>query len=121
MQTTPLALLSFLQEAAPTTTSAAPGFMNWIPIVLVLVIFYFVLIMPERKKQKQRQKMLDALSKGDRVMTSGGLYGTVVQVTNEIVTLQVADEVRMRFSRAAIQTVIADEGAKAVAEVPSKA
>jgi len=105
--------LWFLQESpqAPAEAPAAPGFLAgpWVPILLVLVIFYFVLILPERKKQKQRQQMLSALKKGDRVMTSSGIYGTVVQASNEVVVLQVADGVRMRFARAAIQAVIPEE------------
>jgi preprotein translocase subunit YajC len=125
----PLFLLALLQEAAPaapaeTPRSPFPGF-NWIPILVILGIFYFVLIMPERKKQKHRQRMLDALKKGDRVMTSGGMYGTVVTASNDVVVLQVADDVRLRFARAAIQTIIADEGEKETPveqkQLPSKA
>ena len=108
-------LLALLQEgaAAPTTspTSAAPNLLSGtlVPLLLVGALFVFMLILPERKKQKQRQKMLDALKKGDRVMTSSGIYGTVVTTTSEQVVLQVADNVRLRFTRAAIQSVITSE------------
>ena len=92
------------------------------PLLLVGALFFFLLILPERKKQKQRQKMLDALKKGDRVMTSSGIYGTVVTTTAEVAVLQVADNVRLRFSRAAIQSVIEAEKEPALEEKaePSK-
>lgn len=80
-----------------------------VPLVLVFAIFWFVMIGPERKNRKKREAMLAALQKGDKVMTSGGMYASVAAVQDDIVTLQVADGVRMRFNRASIQTVIEDE------------
>ena len=94
------------------------------PMMLVIgALFFFLLILPERKKQKQRTQMLEALKKGDRVMTTGGLYGTVVTTTSEVVVLQVADNVRMRFTRAAVQTIVEAEKEAALEEKaePSKA
>lgn len=119
------ALGILLQDGtAPVQPAAASPLSNpLIPLLLVGVLFFFLLILPERKKQKQRQKMLDALQKGDRVMTSSGMYGTVVTTTNEIVVLQVADNVRLRFSRSAIQSVL-EPGKDAALEEkaePSKA
>jgi preprotein translocase subunit YajC len=123
-----LSVLLLAQEVAPTegAPSASPTSLltgPLFPLVIVGVMFFFLLILPERKKQKQRQKMLDALKKGDRVMTSSGMYGTVVTTTAEIVVLQVADNVRLRFSRAAIQSVIEAEKDAALEEKaePSKA
>jgi len=113
-----------LQEGAAPETAPATGFpgMQWVPILLILAIFYVVLIMPERKKQKQRQQMLEALQKGDQVLTTSGIYGTVVQSTKDVVVLQVADNVRLRFARAAIQSVVTEPAAAPVEEkVPSKA
>lgn len=83
-----------------------------IPMMLIMGIFYFVLIAPERKKQKKREAMLNTLNKGERVMTTSGMYGTVVQIKEDVVTLQVADNVRLRFSKAAIQTLLDREEAK---------
>jgi preprotein translocase subunit YajC len=105
---TTLSLLRLLQDA-PSPSSG--NFMNGplMPLLLVGVLFFFLLILPERKKQKQRQAMLDAIKKGDRVMTTSGIYGTVVTTTSEIAVLQVSDNVRMRFARAAIQSVIEPE------------
>lgn len=110
MELLPLSSLSLLLslQDTPAAAPAAPGLLNSpiFPLVLVGALFFFLLILPERKKQKQRQSMLDALKKGDRVMTASGIFGTVVTTTNEVVVLQVADNVRMRFSRGAIQSVI---------------
>ena len=119
----PTELLALLQDttATPPTGTGTPegtgspgGFgMQFVPILIILGIFYLLLIRPERKKQKVRAAMLAAMKKGDRVMTSGGLYGTIAQVADDAVVLQVADGVRLRFNRAAIQTIETEETAKA--------
>ncbi len=80
-----------------------------VPMLLLFAIFYFVLILPERKKQKARQAQIAALKKGDKVMTSSGMYGSIAQIQDDVITLQVADGVRLRFSRQAIQNVLQDE------------
>ena len=72
----------------------------------VVALFYFVMVLPEKKNRKKRTDMLSALKKGDKVMTNSGIYGSVAMVKGEVVTLQVADGVRMRFSRGAIQNVL---------------
>ena len=81
------------------------------PLILMFVIFYFLLIRPQQKKQRQHQEMLKNLKKGDRVITSGGLYGVVVKVTDKDVILEVADKVNLRFTLGAIGTVREKEGA----------
>lgn len=105
-------LLPLLQEegGAEPSGSSVPG-LSLFPLVLVFVIFWFVLIGPERKQRKRRQAMIEALKKGDRVLTSGGIYGTVVQAQDDVITVQVADNVRLRFAKPAIQTVLPEEGA----------
>ena len=69
-----------------------------VPILLMFGIFYFVLILPERKKSKQRKSMLDAIKKGDRVMTTSGIIAKVVSVAEEEIRLEIADGVRVQFS-----------------------
>jgi preprotein translocase subunit YajC len=69
---------------------------------LVLAIFYFVILLPMKRKQQKVQAFLDALKTGDRVVTSGGLYGTITRVGDASVTMQVADKVRIEVSRNAI-------------------
>jgi len=107
-----LLLSKLLQDAAPPAGSAKGGGLGFlVPTLLIIAIFYVVLIMPERRKQKERKAMIDAMKKGDKVMTSSGIYGSVAQIQEEVVTLQVADGVRLRFNRAAVQTVLDDEKA----------
>ena len=84
----------------------------FIPLILCFGVFWFLIIRPEQKARKTRAAMLAAIKKGDKVMTSGGLYGTVVQVQDSVVTLQVADGVRMRFAQSAIQSVEAESSEK---------
>jgi preprotein translocase subunit YajC len=103
-----------VQEASETAPpSGPPGGSPFssllIPMALILVVFYVVMIGPERKQRKKREAMLAALGKGDKVMTSGGMYGTVAAVQDDVVTLQVADGVRVRFARSSIQSVLTDE------------
>ena len=83
-----------------------PGLPAWFPFVLIGGLFYLILIRPQAKEQKRRQAVLDTLKKGDEVMTNAGIYGKVVKADGDVVTLQVADGVRMRFSRSAVSGVI---------------
>jgi len=84
-----------------------------VPMLLIFGIFYFVLIRPERKKQRTREGMLKTLKKGDKVLTTSGIYANVVGVQEDLVTLQVADGVRIRFTRAAVQAVLESEKSSA--------
>jgi preprotein translocase subunit YajC len=79
------------------------------PLVLCAVVFYLLVLGPERKQRKKRDVMLKNLAKGDKVMTTGGLHATVAGIQDDVVTLQIADGVRARFSRSAIQTVVAED------------
>jgi preprotein translocase subunit YajC len=80
--------------------------LTFLPIILIFVIFYFLLIRPQQKRQKEHQNMLDRISKGDRVVTSGGLYGTVVGVKENVVVLKIADEVKAEFAKSSISGII---------------
>jgi preprotein translocase subunit YajC len=82
----------------------APGgsFSVFVPLILMFAVFYFLLIRPQQKKQRQQQDMLKSLKVGDRVMTTGGLYGTIVAGGDHIVKLEIADKVRVDVSRTAI-------------------
>jgi preprotein translocase subunit YajC len=76
---------------------------------LIFVVFYFLLIRPQQKRTKQHQEMLGKLKKNDEVMTSGGIYGKVISLADNVVTLEVAPNVRIRVSRPQISTVIAND------------
>lgn len=79
----------------------APGgpFSFIVPLILMFAVFYFLLIRPQQKKQRQQQDMLKSLKVGDRVMTTGGLYGTIVAGGDQIVKLEIADKVRVDIGR----------------------
>lgn len=92
-----------LAQAGPAGPQGAGGFLpTMIMFGLIFLIFYFLLILPARRRQKKHQEMLDNLKAGDRVVTSGGLYGTVVALDGAKVVLRVADQVKMEFARAAV-------------------
>ena len=88
---------------APPTEQTNQGFPDPTLFLVIGALFWFLILGPERKNRKKRQAMLDALSKGDEVMTTGGLFGRVSKVDEHEVILVVADGVRLRFSRAAVQ------------------
>lgn len=110
------------QPGGTTTEGGQPAagplgpIMSLLPFLMIIVIFYFVMIGPERKNRKKREAMLAAVKKGDKVLTTGGMFATVAAVNEDSITLQVSDDVRLRFSRAAIAQVIEDEVAGASAK-----
>ncbi|MDP1571279.1 MAG: preprotein translocase subunit YajC [Vicinamibacterales bacterium] len=95
------ALGPLLAMAAPPDSGVSP-LVQLIPFALVLGIFYFVILLPMKRRQKKVQEFLSALKVGDRVVTSGGLYGAIAKLTDSSVHLQVAPNVRLEVSRAAI-------------------
>ena len=82
---------------------------SFIPILLIFVIFYFLLIRPQQKKQKQHQEMVKAVKKGDRIVTNGGIYGTVADVKEQMIVLRIADNVKIELVKGSIATVIAQK------------
>ena len=94
--------------AAGAGAAAVPGggLITFLPFVLILLIMYFLMIRPQSKKQKETQRMLDALKKGDKVVTIGGIHGTVSAVKENIVVVRVDENVKIEFNRTAIATVI---------------
>jgi preprotein translocase subunit YajC len=76
-----------------------------IPLVLIFVIFYFLLIRPQQKRAKEHKKMLEAVKKGDKVVTSGGVYGLVEAVGQNTVTLKIAENVKVKFGKAYIAAI----------------
>ena len=94
----------------PSGGSGAAGtWLSLVPFVLIFVIFYFLLILPQQKRQKKLKVMLEALKKGDKVVTSSGLWGTVTNLGKETVTLQIADNTKVRIQRDHIARLRADE------------
>jgi preprotein translocase subunit YajC len=86
-----------------------PGLMsNLILFGSIILIFYFMIIRPQQKRAKDRQKMLDAVKKGDKIITSGGMYGTVAGLDEKTVLVQIADNVKVKIDRGSIATIVSE-------------
>lgn len=98
------------------------GLTNFLPIIIMFAIFYFLLIRPQQKKAKQRNAMLAALKKGDKIVTIGGMHGTIQDLTDDTVTVRIAHNVHVTFDRGAINNVVSASNAAAPAKSePAKA
>ncbi len=83
-----------------------------ITFVLIILIFYFLIIRPQKKRDKETKAMLAAMKKGDRVVTIGGIHGTIVTVKEQTVIVKVDDSARIEFSKSAISSVVNKDAAK---------
>ena len=83
-----------------------------ITFVLIILIFYFLIIRPQKKRDKETKAMLAAMKKGDRVVTIGGIHGTIITVKDQTVVVKVDDSARIEFSKSAISTVVNKDAAK---------
>jgi preprotein translocase subunit YajC len=98
----------FISNAFAQTTAAGMegNLMSFLPIILMFVVLYFLMIRPQMKRQKEQKTMMDALGKGDEVITVGGMLGKVVKVTDAYVTLEVADGTEVLVQKAAVTTLL---------------
>lgn len=87
----------------------AAAIANFLPIVAIGLVFYFLVIAPANKQRKKTQEMLSTLKKGDRVLTSGGIYGTVQGVEPDAVYLKIAENVKVKVARSAISGLVTGE------------
>jgi preprotein translocase subunit YajC len=98
-------------QAAPAAQGGASTVMGLLPIILMFVVLYFLMIRPQMKRQKEHKAMVEALQKGDEVITAGGVLGKVTKVAEQYITLEVAEghqgaAIEMLFQRAAVQTLL---------------
>jgi len=91
--------LGVAHAAAGSAASGPSGIASFLPLILIFGVFYFLLIRPQQKKAKEQQVFLSNLKKGDNVVTTGGIYGTITGLTDTIVTLEIADNIRVKVSR----------------------
>lgn len=91
---------TLLQAAEPQTQGSI--IMSFLPFVLIIAVFYFFMIRPQQNRQKELNKFRDALKKGDQVVTTGGIYGKVSEVKEDVIVVEVAEGVKMRFDKSAI-------------------
>lgn len=105
----------FISEAIAQTTTAAADpaaaggagamVMQFLPLILIFIIFYALLIRPQQKRARDHQALLDNLRKGDRVVTGGGIFGTVTKIDGNEVVVEIADNVRIRVQKGSIGDV----------------
>jgi len=84
------------------------GFSLFLPLILIMVIFYFLMILPQQRRQKKVAEMLRNLKNGDKVVTNGGIYGTIVGLEDDAVQLRIAEQVKIKVSRSAIAAIQAE-------------
>ncbi|MGQ0644627.1 MAG: preprotein translocase subunit YajC [Elusimicrobiota bacterium] len=109
-----LSLFLFAPAAAWAEAPAASGggLMNFAPLAMVVVIFYFLLIRPQQKQAKEHKKMLEELKRGDRILTQGGLYGTVSAVKGKVLEVKLADELKVQMAKSAVTQVLTGDPAQ---------
>lgn len=97
----------------PSTTSAGGGPYQFIMMMgLIFVIFYFLLIRPEKKKRDEQEKKINSLKKGDKIITAGGIHGSIVGVKDEVAVIKIAENTKIEILKSAISTIVGDEPKK---------
>lgn len=99
-------MMLLIQSSA---SGAAALFVQVLPILAIGLVFYFLVIAPANKQRRKQQDMLSSLKKGDRVVTSGGIYGTIQGVEAEVVYLKIADNVKVKVLRSAVSSIVTGE------------
>jgi preprotein translocase subunit YajC len=102
-------MYDILLMGGPADGGAANPIITLMPLILIFVVFYFFIIRPQKKKETERRAMIEAVKKGDRVVTIGGVHGTVTQVDDSSVLVQVDTNVKLRVDKNAIATTGAKE------------
>src|SRR5688500_43032 len=100
---------SLIPDAMPQTAGGAPAGAGATPFIMMavfVVIFYFLLIRPQQKKQKEHQAMLSKLAAGDEVVTAGGILGRIIEVGDQFLTIEIADNVRIKVQRFQVTTIV---------------
>jgi len=93
-------------DYAAATAQQGSVWTSLLPLLVMFVVFYFLLIRPQKKRSKKRNDMLSAIKKDDKVITIGGMHGTVVEINDDTVTLRVNENSKLTFDRSAINSVV---------------
>lgn len=100
--------IAWAQGGAP---EGAAGLFSLVPFILIFVVFYFLLILPQQRKQKQHKEMLTKLKKGDKIITSAGMWGAITRLDKETATVQIDDNTKVKIQRENISRLrMEDEG-----------
>jgi len=104
-------LIQYFLLFAPPPGDGGGGsglFGTLIMFAAIFLIFYFLIIRPQQKRQKERDKLLGELKKGDKVITGSGIHGTIIGIEEKTVLIQVSDNVKLKFERSAVATILSD-------------
>jgi preprotein translocase subunit YajC len=100
--------MNYLLMGQPAQGAEANPIMTFLPLILIIVVFYFFMIRPQMKKQKELATFRNSIAKGDKVVTTGGIYGKILEIKDNTVLLQVDDNVKIRVDKAAIVKDMSD-------------
>jgi preprotein translocase subunit YajC len=101
-------LLAFMGQAPDGGSGSGSPMMTFVMLGGMVLIFWLFILRPQQKKQKDRQKLLESVKKGDKVITIGGIHGTVVGVEEKTLLVQIADNVKVKYDRSAVSTILSD-------------
>jgi preprotein translocase subunit YajC len=102
----PVVLITSAYAQASGAAPSSDTLLTFLPMIAIFVVFYFLLIRPQQKKQKEARAMLDALEKGNEVVTAGGVLGRIVKIDEQYVTVEVAPNTQMVVQRGAISQLL---------------
>ncbi len=94
------------QTAAPAAVGQGAGLMEFLPFILMIVVLYFLMVRPQMKRSKEHRTMLEAIAKGDEVVTQGGIAGKVAKVGDNFITLEIAENTEIQVQKQAIQLLL---------------
>ena len=104
---TELQVAQVIPGGAPASGSGGGGLGFFLPLIAIFLIFYALIIRPQQKQQKEQKKMVAAIKKGDHIVTTGGIHGRVTGVTEDLLTLEVADRVRIKLNKSNVGSRLA--------------
>ena len=96
----------FISNAYAQDAATQSGLMSFLPLIVIFAVFYFMLIRPQMKRSKEHRQLVAQLSKGDEVITNGGMLGRITDVSESFVTLEVADNIKVKLQRQAVANVM---------------
>lgn len=100
-----------IANAAGPAAGAAGGFASFIPLVLIFVVFYFLLIRPQQKQAKQHKAFLNDLKKGAKIVTKGGIHGSITGINDNVISVEIAKDIIIKISRDAVTGSLSKDGA----------
>ena len=97
--------VAYAMGANPAGGQGGSQYMSIVMLVAIVGIFYFLMIRPQQKRAKDHKNFLESLKKGDKIITSGGLYGTITGITDDAITIEIAEKVRVKVEKGTVATL----------------